>query len=105
MDREKLSEIQGAEHGIEYGPATVYQRLRPHPFESMAAPAIAPQKGETLYLSILTSDLPRSVDGGKSWRPQPKRGKPVSPAGAPWRPGSPRIAGHLGAKGREYLDF
>ncbi len=78
---------------------------RPHPFETLAAPAIAPQKGEALYLFFLTSNLPQSVDGGKRCRPQPKRAKPVSPAGAPWRRGSPRIAGHQGAQGREDLDF
>jgi hypothetical protein len=47
--------------------------------DGVAVLAVAPQEGERLYLSTFTSDLYRSVDGGKSWKLLAKRGKPVSP--------------------------
>ncbi|MFN3476039.1 MAG: F510_1955 family glycosylhydrolase [Candidatus Methylomirabilales bacterium] len=39
--------------------------------------AVSPGKGEVLYLSTLSSDLYQSVDGGRSWKPLAKQGKPV----------------------------
>lgn len=94
----------GSHSGRAHGADPGYDR--PHPFETLAAPAIAPQKGEALYLFFLTSNLPQSVDGGKSCRPQPNRAKPVSPAGAPWRRGCPLHSGPprcAGARGSRFL--
>lgn len=41
--------------------------------------AVSSGKGEVLYLSTFSSDLYQSLDGGRSWTPLAKQGKPVGP--------------------------
>ncbi|MDQ7850827.1 MAG: hypothetical protein RB148_11175, partial [Armatimonadota bacterium] len=47
--------------------------------DAVATVAVSPQAGEALYLATFSSNLYQSVDGGKSWQPLAKAGKPVSP--------------------------
>lgn len=72
--REGLGFLRSADGGKTWTPTGFFLGKG----DAVAVLAVSPGKGEVLYLSTFSSDLYKSMDGGRSWKPLAEQGKPVS---------------------------